>query len=110
MCKGHDRRLRDDKEWANFLLGELARCPVGTYVVGAYLHAVFQAERRGLEPPLVCVFAQNVLDILHAFSKELVDLFEIDSRVFGSEINHFGVWEDGNQRVISAGGETPVVT
>ena len=59
----------------------------------------------GLPRGTVCVFAHSVLSIVHAFSKELLDLIKVDGDVFGSRIRNFDVWEDGDQRVISTCGE-----
>ena len=89
----------------NLPLGELVKCPVGTYVVGTYVHAVTHAEQRGVDALLVCVSAHSVLKISHALSKELVDLVEVDGKVFGSHIHHFGLFPDADQWAMSADGE-----
>ena len=78
-------------------------------MVGTYVHAVSHAERRGFDGLLVCIFARSVLSILHACLKEFVDLVEVNDQVYGSQINHFGVWEDGDQLRV-AKEDTPVVT
>ena len=63
--------LGNNRKWANLLLGELARCPVGTYVVGTYVHAITYTERRGVYMLPVCVFVHSALNIFRASSKEL---------------------------------------
>ena len=78
----HCGGLRDDGEGANFSFRELARSPIGAYVVGTNVNVISYTERRGFNAVLICVLAHGVLCVLHSLFEELVNLVKIDSEMF----------------------------
>ena len=79
------------------------------YVCGRYIRTRDPPRgTAGVGAFLVCVFAHSVLSIFHTFSNELVDLVDVHDKVYGSQVHHFDVWEDGLQ-LRMAKEDTPVV-
>jgi hypothetical protein len=80
--EGHGRRLRDDRKGADLLFSQLARCPVGTNVVGTDVYAISYMEWRWGHAPLISELGHGVLGVLHSVAQEPVDFVEVDGEVF----------------------------
>jgi hypothetical protein len=93
--------LRDDREWANLLFGELACGTVGLDVVGMYEDTVSDMERRGHLVVAVGIGSHGVLGILHTVVKEAVQFVKVNSEVASSEVCDLSIWVNSDQQIIS---------